>query len=343
MPRAGERGTERCVSTPSEADARDRLTLRNARGSEASFVARGAALVRLRVRGVDLVLGFADPERYDAPHPYLGVITGRYANRIAGAAFTLDGHGYALSRNDGAHHLHGGFEGLSWKRWQAERGDGGLRFRVSSPDGDEGYPGALEAEVTYTLDDDDALRVDLRARSDRATVVSLSSHAWWNLRDGGASSVLAHTLELDAASYLPVDPEGIPTGERRAVRGTPFDFRRATPIGARLEAADRLERRGGYDHFYPIHGTGLRRAARLCDPESGRALEIETTQPGVQMYSGNFLDGSLVGHGGARYGRNHGVCLETHAFPDAPNRPSFPSARLEAGAEYAQTTIYRVI
>jgi aldose 1-epimerase len=331
------------VANPSAAaDDPEILTLRNARGSEATFSAWGAALVRLRVGGADLVLGFPDPARYAAPHPYLGVITGRTANRISGAAFDLDGRRVALSRNDGAHHLHGGFTGLSWKFWRAERADTALRYRVTSPDGDEGHPGTLEAEVTYTLGDDDALRIDLRARSDRATVVNLSSHVYWNLHDGGASPALAHTLWLAASAYLPVTPDGIPTGELRALPGTPFDFSRETPLGARIAEVERLEKRGGYDHFYVLRGTGLRRVARLRDPGTRRALEIETTQPGVQVYSGNFLDGTLSGHGGAIYGRGHGICLETQAFPDAPNQPAFPSTRLEPGAEYAQTTIYRI-
>ena len=319
------------------------FTLRNARGSEASFTPHGASLVRLRVAGADLVLGFSDPARYAAEHPYLGVVAGRYANRIAHARFALDGRTYALSRNDGAHHLHGGAHGLARKTWLAERVGASLRFRVTSPDGEEGYPGTLETEATYTLDDDDALHIELRARSDRATVVNLTSHAYWNLRDGGASPILDHTLWLDADAYPPVDVDGIPTGELRDVRGTPFDFTREAALGARIAEAERAEGRGGYDHCFALRGRGLRRVARLRDPASGRALEIETTQPGVQLYTGNFLDGSLVGHGDVRYARFHGVCLETQAFPDAPNRPEFPSTRLDPGETYAQTTIYRIL
>ncbi len=317
-------------------------TLRNARGSEASFTSHGAALTRLRVDAADLVLGFPDPARYAAPHPYLGVIAGRYANRIANARFALDGRAHTLARNDGAHHLHGGAHGLAWKTWCAERVGAALRFRVTSPDGEEGYPGTLEAEVTYALADDDALRIDLRARSDRATIVNLASHAYWNLRDGGASPVLDHSLWLDADAYLPVDADGIPTGELRAVDGTPFDFRREFPLGARIAEAERLAKRGGYDHCFALRGRGLRLVARLRDAASGRALEVETTQAGVQLYTGNFLEGTLLGHGGARYGRFHGVCLETQAFPDSPNRADFPSTRLGPGEIYAHTTIYRV-
>ncbi len=318
------------------------FTLRNRRGSEASFTSRGAALVRLRVTGADVVLGLSDPARYDAPHPYLGVIAGRYANRIARGHFTLDGRSYSLPCNDGEHHLHGGPEGLARKLWRGERIGDSVRFTIASPDGDQGYPGTLEARVSYTLADDDALRIELRARSDRATVVNLANHSYWNLRDAGASSILEHELWLDADAVLPVDAAGIPTGEIRPVRGTVFDFTSPAPIGARIAEAERVGLRGGYDHCFALRGAGLRRVARLRDPESGRVLEVETTQPGLQLYTGNFLDGSLIGHGGAVYRRYHGVCLEAQAFPDAPNHPSFPSTRLEPGAEYAHTTIYRV-
>lgn len=323
-------------------DGAEELTLRNRRGSEASFTSRGAALTRFRVAGADVLLGFDDPARYDAAHPYLGVIAGRFANRIAFGRFPCDGREHALARNDGAHHLHGGPDGLSHRLWSGERAGDALRFRIASPDGDQGYPGRLEAEASYTLGDDDALRIELRARSDRATIVSLTSHAYWNLRDGGASPILDHELWLDADAYLPVDAQGIPSGELRAVRGTPFDFTRPTRIGARIAEAERLARRGGYDHCFALRGSGLRLVARLRDPSSGRALEVETTQPGVQLYTGNFLDGALLGHGGAVYRRHHGLCLETQAYPDAPNHPAFPSARLDPGAEYAHTTIYRV-
>lgn len=319
------------------------FTLRNRRGSEATFTARGAALTRLRIGDADVVLGFPDPAQYDSVHPYLGVIAGRFANRIAHGRFELDGVAHALPCNDGAHHLHGGPDGFSRRLWSAERDGDALRFRITSPDGDQGYPGRLEAEVTYALGDDDALRIELRARSDRATIVSLSSHVYWSLRDGGANPVLEHELTLDAHEYLPVDAQGIPTGEIRPVRGTPFDFTQPTAIGARSAEAEQSELRGGYDHCFVSRGRGLRRIARLFEPMTGRALEVETTQPGVQLYDGNLLDGSLVGHGGATYRRCHGLCLETQGFPDAPNRPEFPSTRLEAGAEYAHTTIYRIV
>jgi aldose 1-epimerase len=298
--------------------------------------------MRLRVFGADVVLGFADPARYDAQHPYLGAIAGRYANRIAGGRFALDGRTHTLPCNDGVHHLHGGPDGLARKLWEPEREGNALRLRVTSPDGDQGYPGTFEAEVTYTLQEDDALRIELRARSDRVTIVNLTSHAYWNLRDGGASPILDHQLMLDADAYLPVDAAGIPTGEFRPVRDTPFDFTRQVALGARIAEANELEHRGGYDHCFVLRGSGLRRVARLYDPDSGRALEIETTQPGVQLYTGNFLDGSLSGHGGAIYRRFHGLCLETQSFPDSPNHPRFPSTRLDPGSVYAHTTVYRV-
>jgi len=299
--------------------------------------------MRLRVAGADVVLGFPDPARYDAAHPYLGVIAGRFANRIAHGRFELDGRRYALPCNDGAHHLHGGADGFARRLSRAERDGNAVRFRLTSPDGDQGYPGALAVEAVYSLSDDDALRVDLRARSERATVVSLASHVYWNLRDGGGTSILDHELTLEADEYLPVDAQGIPTGEIRPVRGTSFDFTRPAPIGERIAEAERAALRGGYDHCFVLRGSGLRHVARVFEPSSGRALEVETTQPGLQLYSGNFLDGSLTGHGGATYRRFHGLCLETQDFPDAPNRPQFPSTRLEPGTEYLRTTIYRIV
>jgi len=249
---------------------------------------------------------------------------------------------YSLPCNDGAHHLHGGPDGLALKLWRAERDGAALRFRITSPDGDQGYPGTLEAEVIYALGDDDALRIETRARGDRATIVILASHVYWNLRDGGAGPILEHELVIDADTYLPVGPQGILTGELPPVRGTVFDFTRPTAIGAGISEAERLVLRGGYDHCFVLRGTGLRRVARVFEPHTGHALE-ETTQPGVQLYTGNSLDGSRSGHGGASYRRFHGLCLETQGFPNAPNRPQFPSTRLEAGAEYAHTTIYRIV
>jgi aldose 1-epimerase len=317
-------------------------TLENGRHTRVVLTSRGAAIQRILFREVDVVLGFPDPTRYAGPHPYFGVVVGRYANRIAHGRYTLDGVTHELPRNDGRHQLHGGPAGFSTRVWSAARDGNALRFSLLSPDGDQGHPGRLEVEATYLLDDDDALTLELRARCDRPTVVSLANHSYWNLADGGASPILDHELELDAERWLPVDPDGIPTGELADVRGTPFDFTRRAPIGARLPQAERSQRRGGYDHCFALRGEGLRPVARLVDPASGRALTIETTQPALQLYSGNFLDGTLVGHGGSVYRRFHGLALETQGFPDAPNQPRFPSPRLEPGEEYRHTTVFRL-
>ncbi len=315
--------------------------LENRRGTRVVLTPRGAALVRVVFRGADVLLGFAEAARYAGPHSYLGGIVGRVANRIARGRYALDGADHVLPRNDGAHHLHGGPAGFSSRVWSAERSGSALRFSLVSPDGDQGHPGRLEVEATYALDEDDALSLELRARTSRPTVVSLASHACWNLADGGAGPVLDHELELDAELYLPVDADGIPTGEWAAVRGGPFDFTRPALLGARLAQAERAGRRGGYDHCFVLRGEGLRPVARLFDPASGRSLTLETTQPGLELYTGNFLDGTLVGHEGAVYRRFHGVALEAQGFPDAPNRPEFPSIRLDPGEEYRHTTVFR--
>jgi aldose 1-epimerase len=316
--------------------------LENRRGTRVVLGARGAALMRVRFRGVDLVLGFPDEARYAGRHPYFGVIVGRYANRIARGRYTLDGVTHELPRNDGAHQLHGGPAGFSTRVWSAERQGASVRFGLISVDGDQGHPGRLEVEATYALDEDDALSLELRARCDRPTIASLANHTYWNLADGGASEILEHELEIDADRWLPVDAEGIPTGEIADGAGGPFDFRQPTKVGARLPQAERAQKRGGYDHCFVLRGEGLRPVARLVDPASGRALTIETTQPALQLYSGNFLDGTLVGHGGAVYRRFHGVALETQGFPDAPNHPGFPSGRLDPGEEYRHTTVWRL-
>jgi aldose 1-epimerase len=322
------------------------LRLESPSGLSAELLPFGATLARLRVpdrdgRPGDVVLGFDAPEAYRGAHPHLGCAIGRYANRIAGARFVLDGREVRLAANEGAHQLHGGRRGLHRVAWEAERvargAERGVRFTARSPDGDEGWPGALDVEVTYWVGDACELRIEMRARSDAATFVSLTHHAYWNLRDGGAGDVLAHELELAADERLALDAERIPTGALLPVRGTPWDFTALRPIGARLG-----ETRGGYDDCFALRGGEgrLRAAARLCDPESGRALELHTTAPALQLYTANGF-GALAGRGGAVYRRHHGVCLEPQRFPDAPNHPHFPSARLDPGEVYAWTTLLR--
>jgi aldose 1-epimerase len=292
----------------------------------------------------DVVLGCDDLEGYLHDGSYFGATIGRYANRIARGRFTLDGRTCRLALNNGPNSLHGGDAGFDKMFWDG-RGDGRrVRLHLTSPDGAGGYPGTLHVEVTWEVENRD-LRIDYRARCDAPTVLNLTNHAYFNLAgiDREAASILDHVLTIDADRYTPVDPTLIPTGALAAVSGTPLDFRVPTAIGTRIGAADtQLERAGGYDHNFVLAETGsFRRAARVVDPGSGRALEVWTTQPGLQFYSGNFLDGTVRGKHGVRYGHRTGLCLETQHFPDSPNHPGFPSTVLRPGQSYEQTTVYR--
>lgn len=328
-----------------------RFTLTNARGSSAQVITLGATLTSLRVpdrdgRLGDVVLGFDAPEAYAGDHPFFGSTVGRYANRIAGGRFTLDGERYQLARNDPPNHLHGGPAGLHHQVWRAAARAAtegpSVTLTLQSPDGAEGYPGALSVAVTYTLTDGDVLRLDYEATTTRATVVNLTHHSYFNLAGGG--DVLGHTLELCASRFLPIDAHGIPLAGPREVVGTPMDFTHPRAVGERLGDDDAQLRAGrGYDHCWALDlPTGaLRRAARLADPASGRVMALFTTEPGVQFYAGNRLDGALVGKGGRRYPRHGGLCLEAQRFPDSPNRPDFPSAVLRPGERYRQTTEHR--
>ena len=322
------------------------LRLESASGLSAELLAFGATLARVcvpdrRGRAGDVALGFDDPDAWSRERGHLGATIGRYANRIGGARFALDGREVRLAPNEGENQLHGGARGLHHVEWIAERvarGDErGVRFRHRSRDGDEGWPGNLEAEVVYWIGEACELRIEARAKSDAPTAVSFTNHAYWNLRDGGAGDVLGHELQIEADERLAIDAQRIPTGARLAVAGTPFDFRAPQPIGARI-----AETGGGYDHCYALRGGEgrLRLAARLLDPVSGRTLELHTTAPALQLYTANGF-GALAGRGGAVYRRHHGVCLEAQRFPDAPNQPGFPSERLDPGQRYAQTTLLR--
>lgn len=330
----------------------ERFVLSSAAGTTAELTSFGASLVRLLARDRegrlgDVVLGFDALDPYLAPHPHLGGTIGRYANRIAHGRFRLDGREIVLAANQPPHHLHGGVVGFDRVVWRAEEVGGpnaGVRFSHQSPDGDEGYPGRLDVAVTYALGRDGVLRIDFEARTDRPSVVNLTHHPYWNLRDGGASEVLDHELFLAASAHTPVDRSGIPTGAIEPVAGTPLDFRSPRAIGERIAALAAL--RGGYDHNLvldrPVGSAAPTLAARLRDPASGRVLEVHTTQPGLQLYAGNFLDGSLVGRGGHRYRRHHGLCLEPQHFPDSPNQPGFPSTRLAPGEVYRHIIVYKL-
>jgi aldose 1-epimerase len=326
-------------------------TIRNSSGVEARILTYGGIIASLRTpdrNGVfdDIVLGFDSLSSYVHDSPYFGAIVGRYANRIANGRFTLDGKTYQLPINNPPNSLHGGDRGFDKAVWEAapfDRPDGvGVTLSHVSPDGDQGYPGTVRVQVTYTLSDRNELSVAYHATADKATPINLSQHTYFNLT-GAARDVLGHVLTLNADRYTPVDSTLIPTGELASVAGTPFDFRAATAIGARIGADDEQLRRGhGYDHNVVLTRapSGLTHAAHVLEPASRRTLDVYTDQPGVQFYTGNFLDGTLHGKGGRVYGFRYGFCLETQHFPDSPNEPSFPSTILRPGRAFDSRTVF---
>ncbi len=327
----------------------DLFTLRNAAGLSARVTTFGATLVSLRVPDRegdigDVVLGFDDPADYERNRPYFGSTIGRFANRIRGGRFELDGTTYQLAVNNRPHHLHGGRRGFSHRVWQAEpiteADRAGVALRLRSPDGDEGYPGNLEARVTYRLDNDNGLRIDYEAQSDAPTHINLTNHSYFNLR--GRGDVLDHIMQLQASCYTSVDATGIPTGVLSEVAGTPLDFTIAKPVGQDIEDEfEQVRLVGGYDHNFVIDGWdgSLRQFARLEDPVSGRTMTLATTCPGVQLYTANFL-AELPARRAGEYRARQGVCLETQFFPDTPNHAHFPSTRLTPGDVWQQTTTF---
>jgi aldose 1-epimerase len=328
-----------------------RFVLRNG-GVEVEAVEYGAIITRVLVpdrRGEpgDVVLGFDTLEEYLGTSPYFGAVVGRCANRIAHGRFALVGVTHQLACNDGANHLHGGVRGFDKVLWRgtptSDDAMPGVTFACESADGEEGYPGALSVRVSYLLSREGALHVRYRATTDRPTIVNLTQHSYFNLaaRDG---DVLGHELHVNASRFTPVDAGLIPTGELRPVNGSPFDFRTPIALGARIGSPDRqLELAGGYDHNFVLDRDGHRSlapAARVVEPVSGRTLDVHTTEPGLQLYSGNFLDGSITGKEGRRYGHRSGFCLETQHFPDSPNHPSFPSVVLRPDDAYESASVY---
>lgn len=289
----------------------------------------------------DIVLGFDSLKGYLDPNPFFGALIGRYANRIGGAQFTLNGVEYKVDKNDGANSLHGGAHGFDKANWtDRELPNGAIELTYLSRDGDQGYPGNLKATVTYHLTDANELRITYAATTDKTTVVNLTNHSYFNLK--GSGDILGHIVTINADRFTPVDAGLIPTGELRSVAGTPFDFRTPATAGARIEQNDEQLKLGkGYDHNWVLNGSGLRLAARVEEPTSGRVLEVSTTQPGVQFYTGNFLDGTLVGKGGGKIGRRSGLCLETQHFPDSPNKPKFPITTLKPGETFSSTTVWK--
>jgi aldose 1-epimerase len=329
------------------------LSLRNSKGMEVGILSRGAVVQSIKVPDragnvADVVLGFDTPEGYLATNPYFGAIVGRYGNRIAKGRFSLNGKEYTLAVNNGENSLHGGLKGFDkviWTSRQIDTPDGpAVELTYISKDGEEGYPGNLTAKVTYTLTNNNELKIDYDLSTDQDTVVNVTNHSYFNLAGQGEGDILGHKLTIHADRYTPVDKGLIPTGELASVEKTPFDFRKPTAIGARIDDDNpQLKIGHGYDHNYVINGTGkgLTSAVRVHDPKSGRVMEVLTTEPGVQFYTGNNLDGTIHGKGGKVYPMRAALCLETQHFPDSPNHPDFPSATLKAGSHYQSTTVYR--
>ncbi|MGV3588480.1 MAG: aldose epimerase family protein [Adhaeribacter sp.] len=325
-------------------------TLRNENGVQVKITNYGGIVTSLITpdkngKPGDVVLGFDSVAGYQSDAylksgPYFGALIGRYGNRIAKGQFTLDGKTYTLAKNNGANHLHGGVKGFDKVVWQAEEvaGQQALKLTYVSKDGEEGYPGTLTTHVTYTLTPDNELRIDYEATTDKATPVNLTNHSYFNLAAGQAEDALQHILTINADRYTVVDASLIPTGELRSVKGTVMGFTEPTAIGARIAQVE-----GGYDHNYVLSNTdgSMKQAATVYEPTSGRFMEVSTTEPGIQFYSGNFLDGSLTGKNNTAYKKHYGFCLETQHFPDSPNQPSFPSTILKPGDTYKTSTIYK--
>ncbi|MDR7040643.1 aldose 1-epimerase [Methylobacterium sp. BE186] len=316
----------------------------------AAILDYGGILTRLDVpdragRPANVVLGLADLADYEARNPHFGALTGRYANRIGGGRFSLDGREYRLPLNAGPNTLHGGPNGFDKRIWAVEAAEPArLVLHYRSCDGEEGFPGNLDVSVAYALTEDDALRIDYAAWTDRPTVLNLTNHSYFNLAGEGSGDVLGHLVSIAADAFTPTDATQVPTGAIEPVAGTPFDFRTPIALGARIrEAVPQLAMAKGYDHNFVLRGgrTGLRPVATCLDPGSGRRLEVSTTEPGLQLYTGNNLDGTLAGPSRRLYRPGDAVCFETQGFPDAPNRPDFPSAVLRPGTCFTSTTLYR--
>jgi aldose 1-epimerase len=331
----------------------DIYTLTNVHGMEARIITYGAIVVSLKTpdrngRLDDVVLGFDKFDDYLTRSRFFGAVAGRYANRIGNARFTLDGKTYELAANNGKNHLHGGRRGFDKVVWKGDKfdrgGDVGVALTYVSADGEEAYPGTLNVSVTYTLTRRDELVIDYLATTDKATPTNLTNHSYFNLAGEGRGDILQHLLSIDADRYTPTDDTQIPTGDIAPVAGTPFDFRKPTAIGARIDADSEQIRRGkGYDHNFVLNGGATpapHHAARVVDPSSGRTMDVLTTEPGVQLYTGNNLDGSAVGKSGRPYGKRSALCLETQHFPDSPNHSNFPSTILRPGDTFRSRTVF---
>lgn len=332
----------------------DLFTLTNKNGVEARITNFGGTVVSLKTPDrngqlEDIVLGFDDLSGYLENGPYFGALIGRFANRIGGAKFTLEGKTYQLTANVGGNHLHGGMRGFGKVLWEAvpdssKPGEAALHLSYTSPDMEEGYPGNLDVRVTYSLTDNNELKIRYIATTDKTTVANLTHHSYFNLTGGVKSDVLGHLVQINANAFTPMGPDLVTTGELAALANSPLDFRTAKPIGRDIEANDEQVSFGrGYDHNYVLTAKGDLKAvaAKVVEPTSGRAMEVYTTEPGMQFYTGNFLDGTVVGKGGKAYQKRAGFCFETQHFPDSPNKPQFPSTVLKPRYGYESTTVYR--
>ncbi len=336
-----------------DGQAVDLYTLQNAKGMKVRIMTYGGIIVSIEVpdkdgKSADVTLGFDSLEGYLGKHPYFGSIVGRYGNRICKGKFTLDGKEYTLAINNGENALHGGLKGFDkavWKASEIERdGQPALKLTYLSKDGEEGFPGNLQCTVIYSIADDNELMISYELETDKATPINITNHTYFNLAGEGKGTILDHVAMLKADRFTPVDETLIPIGELRSVKDTPMDFSKPTRIGDRIDADDQqIKFGGGYDHNWVLNSGGgkLALGGRVCEPTSGRILEFYTTEPGVQFYCGNFLDGSVVGKGGKAYKRRYGFCLETQHFPDSPNQPNFPSVILQPGKCYKSMTVYK--
>jgi len=343
---------KQAFSTMPDGTAVDLYTLSNANGMQAGIITYGGTVVSLTApdrtgKFGDIVLGLDDVPSYQKGTAFFGALIGRYGNRIGKAQFKLDGATYKLSANDNGNTLHGGADGFDKKIWSAVPGNSAdgqtLELTYVSKDGEMGFPGTLTAKVTYTLTKDNSLKIDYTATTDKTTVANLTNHSYFNLAGAGEGDILSHEVMINADRFTPVDDKLIPTGELKPVAGTPFDFTKPTAIGARIEADDQQIKYGkGYDHNWVLNkGTGgMTKAAEVTESKTGRVMEVFTTEPGLQFYTGNFLDGSLKGKG-KTYNRRNGFCMETQHYPDSPNKPDFPSTTLKPGETYKTTTMYK--
>ncbi|WP_080507596.1 aldose epimerase family protein [Bryobacter aggregatus] len=328
------------------------FTLKNKAGMEVTITNYGAIVTSMRVpdkngKLEDVVLGFDKAEEYIAKpaNPYFGAVVGRYGNRIAKGKFTLEGKEYQLATNNGPNALHGGLQGFSKRFWKPALSGNTLTLDYTSADMEEGYPGELKVRVVYRLTDDNALQIDYTANTNKTTVLNVTNHSYFNLTGPSGKDILGHILKLNASKFTPVDATLIPTGELRPVAGTPFDFLKPTAIGARMDQKEQqIQHGGGYDHNFVLDKSGAagpQQAAEVYDPISGRVLTVSTTEPGVQFYTGNFLDGTFQGKGGKAYTKRMAFCLETQHYPDSPNHPAFPTTTLKPGQTYKSTTVFR--